>query len=247
MKNFNTNSFYIFVLIYRIPKLLEDLLPTVSDREFFSTELSSYVSQFLPNSDVEEEQENIAYDSLYKNAWRQVQKRDNRNYVTVFVLEKFMQRLGFIGQNKKPVVFSNGKTDLFTTYYSSYDLLFVIVFLYFGMCQESVISLPQIRQDRIAKKMKTIQDKEKLQELRNNAVSKLVSAEQIRSIWREIEPYNLRDYVAYGKQVLKSSSTDDGKAALVAFTKARRDYFSMFGSKDNTTQVKKEEVSMKRS
>ena len=114
------------------------------------------------------------------------------------------------------------------------------MFLYFGLCQGSVVSLPQIRNDRVAKKQKTVQDKERLQELRNIAVSKLVSAEKIRSVWKALEPHVLNDYVKYGKHIKKQSKLEQGPRLLANFTKVRSHYFDMFSSDFAVTQVKKE-------
>ena len=121
-------------------------------------DLEKLVRQCLEPEDVQQQlkRDKKLFD-LYKEAWTQkVIREDKSRTVTLFVLEKFMQRLGFIGSKRQPNVSDDAPKDMFLSYYSGYDLLFVVTFLYLGLCEEKSVHLPQIRNDRaLPKKKKT--------------------------------------------------------------------------------------------
>ena len=232
-----------------MPKLLQELLPDQSQLQDFKADLNKLVTQALQPESVQEQlkRDKKIFD-LYKQAWTQkVIEEDDTRVVTIFVLEKFMQRLGFIGSQRYPLVSESTSKDTFCSYYSGYDLLFVVTFLYLGLCQEKSIHLPQVRNDRPAPKMKTNTSSSSsssissnnevninMMEIREEASSAHIDLNGIRRIWNATEPIVLSSYLKYEKFIV--SALEDHNPSVQAFLKSREEYFKVTkGCKSNTT------------
>ena len=210
----------------------------------FKTNLANYVQQFDSEEELENEEEKN-YNSFMQSSFDDI--IEGGRTTTLFILEMFMKRLGFIDSRNHPKASADLK-DSFNKSYSTYDLLFVVILLYFGLCKESVISLPQLRADRITKKSRSNECLQRMKDLREEATSKLVTALQIRTMWRKIEPRLLQDQWNYCRMIRKKSikEGEEGKQELLLFTRSRQEYFVRFGRQE-TSYVKDEKINKNKS
>ena len=217
--------------MYRLPLLLEDMIAE-KHRMTITEQLKTYVEQSIPDNEDSSDDEDDDQEgrepkqrmNLYIDSWKQslVQDQDaNSPPILLFLLEKFMQRLGFIGSKKQPKE-SSDSIDHFSVNYSPYDLLFVIVYLYFGLCKNRVISLPQLRVEKLGKKPNAQVEIQRLTRLREIATTKSVSTDTIRSVWKYVEPMLLEQVHGFQKnsfEVVRLSTADKIYSSLLRHVK----------------------------
>jgi hypothetical protein len=198
--------------------------------------LEHYVEQFQDDNGSDEDK----YNCFFQDSFGSVV--EGSDISTLFILELIMKRLGFIDANTYPEVSSYHK-DIFNKSYTVYDILFVIVFLYFGLCKGFVISLPQLRTERLSKRARTDDSLQQMKELREIATSKLVTATHIRTLWKTLEPRLLQHQWNFCRMFRRKSlkEGEEGKKELLTFTRTRKEFFAKYQRKE-ATQVKDMDV-----
>ena len=215
-----------------MPKIMEDLLENPNTRRKFKETVNTYVEQFVSLTVEEEERTSLKFLDFFQSSFDDI--NDNNSTSTLFIFEVLMQRLGLFQSLPLPTESSDLK-DHYNKRYSTYDLLLVLIYVYLGLCKGYVLSLPQLRAERLSKKSKTTDQLKRLKALRETASSKLVSVEEIKTLWRRLEPRLLRDHWEYCRMFRRKSTKEGtrGKEELIRFTGGRQAYVANFTRFEN--------------
>lgn len=167
--------------------------------------------------------------SLHRSSFALIKTNNTTRTNTLFVLEKFMISLGFIGPANLIPVASSESVDPFTLLYTVYDLILVVTFLYVGMVKKKVLKVPEIRMKVIAKRVRsnkiTQEDVQKKVDQKESDSNKTMNRSELRRIWMKVEDKMIADMEQAYTQYAFKSSTIEGRAELAAYTSARRDAF----------------------
>jgi len=167
--------------------------------------------------------------SLHRSSFSLIKTNNTTRTNTLFVLERFMLSLGFIGSANLIPDASTESVDPFTLLYTVYDLILVVTFLYVGLVKQKVLKVPEIRMKVIAKRVRshkiTQEEFQRKVDAKASDGNKTINRFDLRRIWMKVEDKLIADIEEAYTQYAFKSTTVGGRAELAAYTTARRDAF----------------------
>ena len=165
--------------------------------------------------------------NIYQVSFSQVKQNNYTRINSLFVLEKVLQRIGFIHPSLNPTENSLA-IDPFLGGYTKFDLIFVVTFLYLGLVEKKSIRVPRnhrtggtlLSKKRVSEVQIANKNQEKEYYNQNS-----VSRKYLREKWRIIEHKISCHRVQFLENLQVKSKKVEGKEELHRFTRARHDAF----------------------
>jgi hypothetical protein len=158
---------------------------------------------------------------------------DENEICVLFVLEKLVQELGFVGESEFPKE-ATSCLDPWVTKYSLQDMVLVMTLLTLGIVQKLVLKKPEgirVSQGATKKPAPTEEEIEKVREEREKAAKKLVLIRPLRLLYSSIlEERMLSDLLDFHDDM--KNKPDEMKI----FTKSRIEIFKNLRNGNNTSK-----------